>query len=131
MRIKLIAGLLLGFFVFLSIPTALAADLPMLTWERGKEQNVVLKGVAAQQNWDLEFVSKTEKTLQFHKSEKNSKGDVVYSVSIPESYATGLYIIQTVADSRADSRTLSGVTVLPLQTANLIQIPIKLSLIHI
>ena len=126
MRIKLIAGLLLGFFVFMSIPTALAADVPMLTWELGKEQNVIIRGDGAPQSSNLEVVSTTEPTLKFHKSEKNSKGDLVYSVTIPESYAPGLYIVQSAATAKTEAKVIGGITVIPLQKANLVQIPIKL-----
>jgi hypothetical protein len=52
MRTKLLAAFLLGFYLVVSIPTAKAADLPVLTWERGKEHNIVLGGSNVQ-SWQM------------------------------------------------------------------------------
>ena len=129
MKIKTFGGLLLGIFVFLNVPIAAAADAPMLTWEQGKEQNVKMGGDAALLNWELELNSKSTKTIAFHRSEKNSKGEVIYSISIPENYPAGLYTIQTVASKTDASRIIAGVSLIPQQNANLVQIPWKLILL--
>jgi hypothetical protein len=129
MRNKVIAALFVGFFLLLSAPIATAAEAPVLTWERGKEQNVKLRGFAATQNWVLELDSKISPTLRFHRSTKNLNGDVVYSINIPNTYKTGHYTIQTVPDATIDSRILAGVILIPLQTSNLFQIPVNLILL--
>jgi len=41
---KLIATVIAGIALVLSAPVATAADIPVLTWEKGKEHNIVLGG---------------------------------------------------------------------------------------
>jgi hypothetical protein len=126
MKIKLIVGVLLGLVLFTSAPIASAANLPMLTWERIKEQNVKLSGLSAQQNWDLQLITSDYAPLNFHKSGKNAKGELVYAVNVPESYPNGLYKVQTMPTPNSPSQVLAGVTVVSLQTPNVVQIPVRL-----
>ena len=126
MRIKLIAAVLLGFFMFTSAPISTAADLPMLTWEHVKEENVKLSGVPVEQHWKLQLVSKGHAPLDFHASAKNAKGEVIFSVNIPDAYPNGLYTVQTLPKGATNPIVLAGVKVIPLQVPNLVQIPIRL-----
>jgi hypothetical protein len=58
MRAKFFALALVAITLGFSIPQASAADVPLLTWERGKEQNIVLGGGAITNNWQIVLVQK-------------------------------------------------------------------------
>ena len=71
MRVKFFALALIGAFMGLAIPQASAVDVPLLTWERGKEQNIVLGGGAITNDWQIVLVQKNEVILKFSKSKIN------------------------------------------------------------
>ncbi|CAN2212928.1 hypothetical protein MCERE155_01028 [Candidatus Nanopelagicaceae bacterium] len=123
---RIFISLFIGFGLLANSPIAAADDMPMLTWETGKEQNVKMSGDAALQNWDLEFHSKSGDINKFHKSEPNAKGERVYSISISNKYPSGLYTIQTTPTSSNPARVISGVNLIPQQVSNVVQIPWKL-----
>ena len=80
---------------FLLIPvSASALDIPLLTWERGKEQNLVLGG-NVENEWKIELVNEAnEKVLDFKESEISANGFRVYSVSIPNDFPVGAYAVR-------------------------------------
>ena len=77
MRVKFFALALIAVNLCLSIPQASAVDVPLLTWERGKEQNIVLGGGAITNDWQIVLVQKNEVILKFSKSKLNKEGLVV------------------------------------------------------
>jgi hypothetical protein len=83
MKAKFLASLLVVMSLGLSIPQASAVDVPLLTWERGKEQNIVLGGGATTNNWQIVLVQKKKIILQFSKSKISKEGFVVYSATMP------------------------------------------------
>ena len=47
--------------LFISVPVASgASDIPLLSWERGKEQNIVLGGYTNQSDWLIQLVSENQ-----------------------------------------------------------------------
>ena len=64
-------------------------DIPLLTWERGREQQVVLGGGAYTQKWIVTLEGNGQPVQTFKASEKNGAGYVVYSLYIPADFATG------------------------------------------
>ena len=127
MRNKLTSLFLIIFFIFGSVPYAQATDLPVLTWERGKEHNITLGGNAAQ-NWQIILHSENGNDLTFHKSKADKKGFIVFSATIPANFPLGNYTIQTNKDA-TKSITVSGIHIVELSNYNLIQLPIKLFII--
>ena len=87
---KLFASILLA-FTALSIAPANAQDIPVLSWEKGKEHNIVLGGNSLVQNWKIQLTSPTAAPLDFTQSKIDPKGYVVFSVQIPDSYPSGVY----------------------------------------
>ena len=66
------------------LPTYSAvADVPYLKWERGQVQQVVLGGVAAENNWKIQLQGNGIEPLDFTVSEKAEGDYVVYSLFIP------------------------------------------------
>ena len=77
-------------------PAALAFDTPLLTWERGRDQQVVLGGGEDTSNWQVQLEGNGITPITFEKSSKNNAGYVVYSASIPNDIPTGAYTVVTV-----------------------------------
>lgn len=127
MRNKFIAALLLGFYLVISMPAAKAADLPVLTWERGKEHNIILGGNSAR-NWQMIVHSTNGTDLLFNKSKPNKRGFIVFSLNIPADYPLGTYTIQTKTVT-TQSTVVAGIRLIELTSYNLIELPIKLFII--
>ena len=124
---KIFAALLIS-FTALSIAPANAQDIPVLSWEKGKEHNIVLGGNSLVKNWKIQLVSQNSVPLDFTQSKIDPKGYVVFSVQIPDSYPTGVYTVETTG-LNAPKKIVAGVKVVDLSDYNLIQIPTKLILI--
>ena len=114
MRVVKAAALLLIALLF--APTAAQAlDIPLLTWERGREQQVVLGGGAYANSWVLTLEGNGAAHLIFMPSAKNAAGYIVYSVAIPADFPTGPYSVVTVG--KGSPRTVvAGVNLIEQQT---------------
>ena len=88
----------LSAIVLLSLlPTYSAvADVPYLKWERGQVQQVVLGGVAADNNWKIQLQGNGIDPLDFTVSEKAEGGYVVYSLFIPVETPRGPYLVAAI-----------------------------------
>jgi hypothetical protein len=124
---KLFVGFLIS-FTTLSMTPAHAEDIPVLTWEKGKEHNIVLGGNSQVKNWKIQLTSTTGETLDFKQSKLDPKGYVVFSVQIPDSYQSGVYTVVTTGVD-VPKKIVAGVKIVALSDYNLIQIPTKLILI--
>lgn len=112
-RLKIIALTLIA--LFFAPSAAQAFDIPLLTWERGREQQVVLGGGAYTNQWVVTLEGNGEAPLTFNKSEKNAAGYVVYSVFVPADFPTGAYSIVT--NGEGSPRTVvAGVNLVEEQT---------------
>ena len=125
MKDKFIAVFLISTFTFLAIPSSQAADIPLLTWERGKEQNLVLGGKTLHNQWKITIESPSGRALQFTESNVNSAGFIVYSVQLPKDFPLGVYTISTQGKNYAKT-TVAGVHVIELTAYNVIQMPNEL-----
>jgi len=114
----------------LSIPNASATDIPVLTWEKGKEHNIVLGGYGIVKDWKIQLTSISGTPLDFTMSRKEARGFVVYSINIPDKYPSGIYTVET-KSSAEGSKIVAGVRIVPISNFNLIQIPVKLFIILI
>ena len=111
-----------------STPVASAADIPILTWEKGKEHNIVLGGNGIVKDWTIQLKSDSGIPLKFTQSREDERGFVVFSVAIPTSYPSGIYTVET--DNKQDgSKIVAGVRIVEISDYNLIQIPTKLFII--
>lgn len=119
-----------GLALILSTPVASAADIPVLTWEKGKEHNIVLGGNGIVKNWKIQLKSVTGQPRDFTMSRKDSRGFIVYSINIPDKYPSGIYTVETNSQSEG-SKIVAGVRIVPITNFNLIQIPTKLFIILI
>ena len=127
---KLLATVVAGLALILSAPVASAADIPVLTWEKGKEHNIVLGGNGIVKNWKIQLTSPDGDPLDFSMSRKDARGYVVFSVNIPDGYPSGIYTIET-NSSEDGTKPVAGVRIVEISDYNLIQIPTKLIVILI
>jgi hypothetical protein len=125
---KLLATLVAGIALLLNAPVASAADIPVLTWEKGKEHNIVLGGNGIVNNWKIELESLDNSPLVFKKSRVDDRGFVVYSVNIPDSFPSGIFNVVT-TNAQEDGKVVAGVRIVEMSDYNLIQIPTKLFII--
>jgi hypothetical protein len=117
-----------GIALLLSAPVASAADIPVLTWEKGKEHNIVLGGNGIVNNWKIQLESLDNSPLVFKKSRVDDRGFVVYSVNIPDSFPSGIFNVVT-TNAQEDGKVVAGVRIVEMSDYNLIQIPTKLFII--
>jgi hypothetical protein len=107
--IKLLAFALLA---MISLPySAMAADIPLLTWERGREHQVVIAEGDLNRDWQVTLEGNGQGVLRFIGSTKDSKGFVVHSLSIPDDLPVGSYSIVTVEDGQ-DRKVIAGVRII-------------------
>lgn len=112
----------------MSVPVASAADIPVLTWEKGKEHNIVLGGNGIVKDWKIQLKAQGRAPLDFTKSRVDARGFVVYSVNIPDSYESGIYSVET-NSTQEGGKVVAGVRIVEISDYNLIQIPSKLFII--
>jgi len=95
MRTK--ARFLLLFAVFsLTFPSlAQALDIPLLTWERGRQQEIVLGGEESRIEWTITLEGQGIEPIAFSKSSPNEAGYFVYVADIPADLPLGAYTLST------------------------------------
>ncbi len=121
MRIKFIAGLAL-FFAIITPSFAAAVDIPLLTWERGRVQEVVLGGGAVENNWVVTLEGKGLSPQKFSRSKPNGSGYIVYSLLLPEDFPIGGYIINAVGKG-APVTKVAAVSVVAMKAYAVTQVP--------
>jgi len=112
-RLKVIALTLIA-LIFAPV-AANAFDIPLLTWERGREQQVVLGGGAYTQKWVVTLEGNGAEVQTFSASSKNEAGYVVYSLFIPADFPIGAYSIVTNGDG-SPRTVVAGINLIEAQT---------------
>lgn len=102
---------LLALLFVIAPSAASAAEIPLLTWERGQLQEVVLGGQAAAENWRVELQGNGITGLEFKKSSLNKQGFAVYSLVIPDDTPLGGYSIVAV-DNAKEFNVVAGVNLI-------------------
>lgn len=75
--------------------SASALDIPLLTWEQGKSQSVVLGGPTASENWQVSLMAASGVSKPFRASTLNDEGFRVYTIDVDSLQAEGRYTIET------------------------------------
>ena len=120
---KAVSALLAVIFTLFSIPASFGTDIPYLTWERGKEQNVVVSKGLNQSQLQVKLVQLGEPTLDFRVSNPNAKGFVVYSIFLPEGIPLGQYEIYVYGDSSPIGSLVAKVKIISLDRYSIIRAP--------
>lgn len=94
MKSKFLVPLVLLMAV-LSSPSSSAIDIPLLTWEQGKSQSVVLGGPNASNNWQVNLVSESGIRIPFRASALNESKFRVYTIDLSNQISLGRYSVET------------------------------------
>jgi len=97
LRFNLFVAASLLMFSGLFMGKAHAIDIPVLTWEQGKSQSVVLGDPTGGTSWDVKLKSSSGNIGEFRVSRSNSADFKVYTINIPNNLPVGSYTIQTSA----------------------------------
>lgn len=96
-------ALLISIFTLAIAPIAKAVDIPLLSWERGKQQNIVLGGPSTGSGWKIFLVAEGQADREFSASVPNSAGYIVYSIDLPKNLPLGGYSVEARANGAPDS----------------------------
>lgn len=117
-----IATALLLFTLNFSFATAQAADIPLLTWEKGKAQSVVLGGENANDDWKVFLKSSDSQALELSPSLSNKAGFVVYSITVPRDIAPGAYSVVT-KGPESPERLVAAVEIIEMKRYEITRVP--------
>ena len=112
--------LLGALFLFLSIPCASATDIPTLTWERGKVQNIVVGNASQQANWKIMLLSERISDVTFAPSKVNDRGFIVYSVELKSSLPLGQYSAVVFGNGNSGGTEIAFVQVVELKSFSIL-----------
>lgn len=105
-----------------------AADIPLLSWERGKQQNIVLGGPSTGSGWKIFLVAEGQADREFSGSIPNSAGYIVYSIDLPRNLPLGGYAVEARAKGSPDS-AVAAVNVIERSYYTISSIPTDLRLL--
>ena len=105
------------------MPISSASDIPLLTWERGKEQSIVLGGNSVPKSWSIQLIGKDTPPLVFTKSSTNAQGYVVYSVQLPNEFPVGYYSVEVFGKGTEGGSIVAGVNITEMSVYSITQIP--------
>jgi len=125
-RVKFLTVVGTLFVLLFSIAPSWASDTPLLTWERGKTQNLVLGSAIGSAPLNIAFTSQSGVSAKFLPSRPNSQGFRVYSINLPVTQPLGVYKIQAYAPNSAQPITVGLVNVISTKVYTLTQIPADL-----
>jgi len=128
MKIKAAVAFLFSIFFAVAPTAASAFDAPLLTWERGRVQEVVLGGGAVISNWTLTLEGQGITPLTFTQSSANEAGYVVFSVTVPKDAPLGAYSITTTGQGSPKS-IVAGVNMIAAQEYRVTASPFDLSIV--
>ncbi len=126
---KIFAGLVVTFFFTSSTPFAWAEDHPLLTWERGIEQNIVLGGVASTSTWEIKMVRQGSPPVSFQKSSINAQGFLVYSAVLASDLPLGDYTVYIFENGATSGSVAATVSVVNLTHYSISHLPRDLALV--
>ena len=127
---KTALALLIATFAFFFAPLAHATDIPLLSWERGKQQNIVLGGSSTNAGWRIFLVAPGQSDREFTSSLPNKAGFVVYSIELPNTLPLGGYSVEARTKGSTKS-TVAAVNVIARTYYTISSIPTDLRLLFI
>ena len=104
------------------------ADGPFLRWERGQVQEVVLGGVALENNWEIQLQGDGLAPLIFAESDKSETDYIVFSLMIPDDQPVGPYTVVAVKPG-GEIKVIATVQMLGVEKYEVIRVPRDLAFI--
>lgn len=118
---KLFSFLFAALYLLLSVPSAHAVEIPLLTWERGKVQNIVVGNAEQQGNWKVNLLSEKNPAVTFTPSKVNSRGFIVYSGELPTNLPLGQYSVVVFGDGSSSGTQLALVRIIELKHFSILE----------
>ena len=125
---KLLVFIAALFFISPAANAATTVNVPLLTWEAGKQQAIVLGGPGSNGAWKMQFEGENIEPLQFKQTRKDGKGAFLYTLDIPKGIAPGAYVVQAVEENGTKT-IVAGIQIKERQTYQIAQIPSDLKLL--
>ena len=119
---KLVFSAFLAIFLVLGLAPANAQEIPLLTWEKGKVQNVVLGGGETSSGWKVYLKSQENIAIELSSSSANTNGFIVYSLNVPRDLAPGAYSIVTKGEVGPET-LVAAVQMIEMQRYEITKIP--------
>lgn len=121
---KVFSLLLISLFV--GAPAANAADIPLLTWERGRIQQVVVGGGAVENEWQMTLEGMGITPKQFTRSNQSSAGYAIFTIQLPDDLPTGGYTVVSVG-TRSPRTVVAGINVIESLGYRIANVPLDLT----
>ena len=108
--------------------TANAEEIPVLIWERGQVQNIVLGQDLSSESWEIKLKSIDGVILGSSKSLTNNDNFLVYSFSIPDNFPTNGYVVEA-QDLNGNIKQVAGVQIVEKISNEITRAPFELFLL--
>lgn len=126
MKIKSAVALFFSVLFLMAPISASAFDAPLLVWERGRVQEVVLGGGNFTNQWETTLQGNGIEPLRFRESGRNPAGFIVFSLYIPNDFPLGAYTVHISGEKYPD-KIIAGVNMIASQKYKIIASPFDLS----
>ena len=131
MKTKILLTFLITLFLASNFMVkASAEEIPVLIWERGQVQNVVLGQGESSGSWDLYLQSNNGQRIKASKSFANEGNYYVYSLLLPADFPISGYVIEAVNVS-GEIKQVAGVQVVEKISTEITRTPFELFLVLI
>jgi hypothetical protein len=119
---SLLAISIVGLFIATPLSQAVAADVPLLTWERGRIQQVVVGGGAVENNWQMTLEGKDIEPMQFQPSRESNAGYAIFTIQLPNDLPTGGYTVVSTGN-RSPRTVVAGINVIESLSYQITSVP--------
>ena len=119
---KFIALTTIGLVISGPITAAQAADIPLLTWERGRVQQVVVGGGAIENNWEMTLEGMDIEPMKFQRSNEASSGYAIFTIQLPNDLPIGGYTVVSTG-TRSPRTVVAGINVIQSLSYQITTVP--------
>lgn len=106
-----------------------AEEIPVLVWEVGQTQNVVLGKGDSEQNWDLYLKNQSGQKFQLSQSQLNQDNFSVYTITLPVDVSLGGYVVEAINSSTNEVKQVAGIQVIENSLKEITRVPLELLLV--
>ena len=124
--IKILSVFCLSFIFSLEAQSAVAADVPLLVWERGRIQQVVVGGGAIENDWQITLEGMGITPLKFERSSESGDGYAIFSIQLPNNLPIGGYTVVS-EGNRSPRSVVSGINVIESLAYEITNVPLDLT----
>lgn len=124
--LKVLSAFCLTVMFSLEAQSAVAADVPLLVWERGRIQQVVVGGGAIENDWQITLEGMGVTPLKFERSSESGEGYAIFSIQLPNNLPIGGYTVVS-EGNRSPRSVVSGINVIESLAYEITNVPLDLT----